>query len=237
MPIKVLIVEDEMLVAEEISFDLQDQGFDVTGIAISSDECLAEIQKNQPHVILMDINIKGDLDGIQTAQLIQQKTTIPIVYLTANTDSATLKRAIETSPSAFISKPFSKKDLIVALELAFNKNNEHILTQKSNSINDLFFVKSGKFYTKIDVNEINYLEANGSYTEIVTNDKNYTLSTNLNHFQENIQNPYFVRIHRSFVVNIKKVDGFDNNTILINGKSLPISKSYQKEVFNLFNKL
>lgn len=237
MLIKVLIVEDEMLVAEELSYDLQDEGFEVTGLAISSDECLSEIQKNQPHVILMDINIKGDLDGIETALIIQQKRNIPIVYLTANTDSATLKRAIETSPSAFISKPFNKKDLIVALELAFNKNNERVLTQKTTTINDLFFVKSGKFYTKIEVNDINYLEASGSYTEIFTNDKNYTLSSNLNHFQENIQSPYFIRIHRSFVVNIKKVEGFDNNTVLINGKSLPISKSYQKEVFNWFNKL
>ncbi len=235
--IKVLIVEDEILVAEELSFDLEENGFNVTGIAISSDECFAEIAKNTPHVILMDINIKGQKDGIETAKMVNETTNIPIVYLTANTDSSTLKRAVETTPSAFISKPFNKKDVIVALELAFNKHNERTLFQKNTFTNDMFFVKSGKLYTKIDVNEINYLEANGSYTEIFTTNKTYTLSTNLNHFQENIRNNNFIRVHRSFIVNINKIEAFDTNTVLIEGKTLPISKSYQKELFLLFNKL
>lgn len=235
--IKVLIVEDEMLVAEELALDLEENGFEVIAIAISSDECIEAIAKNKPHVILMDINIKGQKDGIETAKIINENHRIPIIYLTANTDSPTIQRAIETAPSAFISKPFNKKDVFIALELAFNIHNENLLKQKNLLKDDNFFVKSGKYYTKINLSEIDYLEANGSYTEIFTPIKNYTLSTNLNRFQENLNHPIFVRIHRSFIVNIKKVEAFDHNTLVINGKTLPISKSYQKEVFNLFNKL
>lgn len=235
--IKVLIVEDEILVAEELALDLEENGFEVIAIAISSDECFEAIAKNKPHVILMDINIKGQKDGIETTKIINENHQIPIIYLTANTDISTTQRAIETTPSAFISKPFNKKDVIIALELAFNSHNETILKQKTTLTDDNFFVKSGKYYTKINLSEIDYLEANGSYTEIFTPIKNYTLSTNLNRFQENLNHPIFVRIHRSFIVNIKKVEAFDHNTLVINGKTLPISKSYQKEVFNLFNKL
>lgn len=235
--IKVLIVEDEVLVAEELALDLEENGFKVTAIAISSEECMDSISKNKPHVVLMDINIRGQKDGIETARIINKNNRIPIIYLTANTDTTTIQRAIETAPNAFISKPFNKKDVVIALELAFNSYNESLLKQKILLNDDNFFVKSGKYFTKINLSEVDYLEANGSYTEIYTPTKNYTLSTNLNHFQENLNQPIFVRIHRSFIVNIKKVEAFDNNTVVINGKTLPISKSYQKSVFSFFNKL
>lgn len=238
MKVKILIVEDEVLVAEEIATDLEDYGFAITDIAISSDECLNAINKNTPHVVLMDINIQGDHDGIATANVINETYNIPIVFLTANTDSETIKRALLSSPSAFISKPYSKKDLVVALEIAFNNYNNKLLNQTVSQVNnDSFFVKSGDYYTKIDVSDINYLEADGSYTSIFTNNKKYTLASNLNHFQENFSNPIFVRVHRSYIVNIKKVEAFDKNSIILNSQAIPVSKSYQKEVMKLFNKI
>ena len=112
MGIKVLIVEDEVLVAEEIAADMEDYGFEVTEIATSSEECLSSIENNVPNIILMDINIKGNKDGIETAKLIHQTSKIPIIYLTANTDSVTFKRALESLPNAFISKPYQKKRFI-----------------------------------------------------------------------------------------------------------------------------
>jgi len=68
-------------------------------------------------------------------------------------------------------------------------------------------------------------------------DKKYTISTNLNHFQNNHNNPVFVRVHRSFIINIKKVEAFDKDSIIINSIAIPISKSYQKEIMKFFNKL
>ncbi|PCJ28125.1 MAG: DNA-binding response regulator [Flavobacteriales bacterium] len=237
MKIKILIVEDEVLVAEEIAADLKDYGFEITEIAISSDECFNAIKKEIPNVILMDINIKGEQDGIETANMITKTHNIPIVYLTANTDSKTMERALASSPSAFISKPYTKKDLVIALELAFNKHNEKLITTTTPKNTDSFFVKDGAHYTKINSHEINYIEADGSYSQIITTVKKYTLSTNLNHFQGNLNNPIFVRIHRSYIVNISKVEAFDKNSLTIAEKTLPISKSYQKEIMKFFNKL
>jgi len=237
MAIKVLIVEDEVLVADELTADLEDHQFIVTGIAISSEECFDAIKENPPHAILMDINIKGNLDGIEASAIINKTHNIPIVYLTANTDTTTINRALATSPSAFISKPYHKKDIFIALEIAFNKHNETILKSKKPSNENCFFVKNGEYYTKINIADINYIEADGSYSKIYTNNRNYTLSNNLNHFHDNINNDCFVRIHRSYIINIKKVEAFDKNSVIINSKALPISKSHQKEISTLFTKL
>jgi len=237
MSIKVLIVEDKILVAEELSADLEDDGFTVTDIAISSEECFTSIKENTPHVILMDINIKGDNDGIETSAIINKTHHIPIIYLTANTDSKTINRALTTSPSAFISKPYHKKDIVVALEIAFNKHNEQLLNNNSPIKEDFFFVKNGDYHTKIILDDINFIEADGSYCKISTDKKNYTLTCNLNNVKDNINSALFARIHRSYIVNLKKVEAFDKNSVLINSKSLPISKSHQKEILNLFTKL
>lgn len=237
MAIKVLIVEDEVLVAEELAADIEDYNFSVTDIAISSEECFQSIKENLPHVILMDINIKGDLDGIETSKIINQTHNIPIIYLTANTDTATMDRAVSTAPSAFISKPYNKKDIIIALEIAFNKHNETILKAKKTPNENCFFVKNGDHYIKINLEDVNFIEADGSYSKIHTDKKHFTLSSNLNHFQDSINNDCFARIHRSYIVNLKKVEAFDKNSVVINSQSLPISKSHQKEILSLFTKL
>ena len=237
MAIKVLIVEDEVLVAEEIAADLEDYGFEITEIAISSEECLSAIKNNIPNIILMDINIKGDKDGIDTAKLIHQTSNIPIIYLTANTDSTTFNRALQSAPNAFISKPYSKKDLYSAIEIACNKHNEELIAKHNTVVNDSFFVKDGDYYTKLKFDDINYIEADGSYCNIYSNNKKFTLSSNLNHFQNNHKSPIFVRTHRSYIINLNKVEAFDKDSVIINSKAIPISKAHQKEIMKFFNKL
>ena len=237
MNIKVLVVEDEVLVAEDIAADLETYGFQITDIAISSEECFASLSKNTPDVVLMDINIKGETDGINTAEKINTQYNIPIIYLTANTDSSTMKRALESAPSAFISKPYNNKDLSAALEIAFNKHNGQLLRKNETAKSDSFFVKNGDYFTRIKVEDINYIEADGSYSKIHTDQKNYVLTSNLNHFQEHNLNPNLVRIHRSYIANLNKVEAFDKNTVVINSKVIPVSKSYQKELTKWFNKL
>lgn len=237
MALKILIVEDEVIVAEEIAADLTDYGFEITEIAISSEECLSSIKNNLPHLILMDINIKGSKDGVETTLLINENYNIPIIYLTANTDAVTIKRVLETSPYGFISKPYNKKDLSIAIEIALTKHNEKLNLNNTSVISDSFFVKNGDYYTKLNIDDIDYIEADGSYTNVYAKDKKYTLSSNLNYFQNNQHNPIFVRIHRSYIVNIKKVEAFDKDSVIINSKPIPISKSYQKEIMTFFNKL
>lgn len=235
MKIKVLIVEDEVLVADDIASSLETDGYEVTGIAISSDECLASINSNEPHVILMDINIKGSLDGIDTAKKVGN---IPVIFISSNTGQQFISRALETSPHAFISKPYNYRDVSVAIELAFKRHNEIVLSDQGNAKNsDSIFVKKGELYKKILLDDILYIEASGSYCEVRTADEKYTLSFNLNHFQNSISSNAFKRVHRSYVVNLNKVESFDKAGVSVGGKYLPVSSSHKDEVFNYFNKL
>jgi len=118
---KILIVEDDDVIARVADWRLKNLGYTVCGRATSGAEAMGLIVNAQPDLVLMDINIRGDIDGIETAKLIKKEFTIPVVYLTSHSDGPTLERAKETKPEGFIIKPFDDNDLRVAIELALKK--------------------------------------------------------------------------------------------------------------------
>ncbi len=119
---KVLIVEDDVPSEILIRRTLTDQGFSITGRAANGVEAVSMALENPPDIILMDINIDGDLDGVETVEIIHQSTHIPVIYLTGHSDHETIERAKKTAPSAFLLKPFSKRDLAVTIEMALYKS-------------------------------------------------------------------------------------------------------------------
>ena len=136
-PIKIFIVEDEMIIAANISLQLSKLGYEISGIVSRGEDAILHIKENKPDIILLDIQLKGKLDGIDTAKLILKEHVIPIIYLTANVDDAHFKRAKETKPHAFISKPFKKLDLQHAIELTINRiNTEEVPKEMIDEKND-----------------------------------------------------------------------------------------------------
>ena len=119
---KIFIVEDEAIVAMNIEKRLQNSGYKVTGIASSSDQVLEKVEIEKPDLVLMDIKIKGTLDGIDTADLIRGKYNLPIIYLTSYTDEETFNRAKMTEPFGYLIKPFETKELTRIIEMALYKN-------------------------------------------------------------------------------------------------------------------
>jgi two-component system, response regulator PdtaR len=118
---KILIVEDDDIIAKVADWRLKNLGYTVCGRASYASEALELVEKQKPDLVLMDINIQGSIDGIETAKLIKKGYNIPIVYVTSHSDGATLERAKETKPDGFIIKPFEDNDLRVAIELALKK--------------------------------------------------------------------------------------------------------------------
>ncbi|MEM9887199.1 MAG: response regulator [Bacteroidota bacterium] len=96
--IKILIVEDEMIIAAKISLHLEQLGYEVAGIIPRGEEAVLHCREHRPDILLLDINLKGLIDGIESAQVIQKEMDIPIIYLTANADEATFNRAKDTRP-------------------------------------------------------------------------------------------------------------------------------------------
>ncbi len=129
-PARILIVEDEMIIARELESRLTGLGYEVVGIASSGREALQLAEQAQPNLVLMDIVLKGDMDGIEAAGEIRRRFALPVVYLTAYTDETTLKRAKVTEPFGYIVKPFSERELRANIEMALYKHQVERRMQK-----------------------------------------------------------------------------------------------------------
>jgi len=119
---RILVVEDEFLVAHDISNMLIELGYDVQAIVPSAEEALAAIRSHVPDLILLDIRLKGPIDGIQAANIIKEEWSIPFIYLTAHADDLTLSRAKTSDPLGYLLKPFEFRELKTVIELAFYKH-------------------------------------------------------------------------------------------------------------------
>ncbi len=111
-----LIVEDEMIVVLDLQIRLQRLGYDVPATAISGEEAIELAEKVRPNLILMDIGLKGNMDGIEAAELIRARFGIPVVFLTAYGDANTKLRVEATEPATFLIKPFEDTELLLAIE-------------------------------------------------------------------------------------------------------------------------
>jgi DNA-binding LytR/AlgR family response regulator len=236
--IKLLIVEDDMIIGAKISMQLTLLGYEVTGIIPRGEEAIMHIEENQPDIVLLDINLKGVLDGIETAQAMLKIADLPIIYVTANTDEATFNRAKSTRPYAFISKPIKNIDLQRAIELTISRIAENqkpaVPEQHSEEtpfiLNDRIFVKHKEKMVKIYLEDIFYIEAERNYCRIFAKNKEYLLATTLKIMEDKLPSRHFIRVHRSFLVNLAQIDEVGENNLLINQKSVPISQSLRDDL-------
>lgn len=120
--IKVLIVEDEVIVAKDIKESLTSLGYSVVGIASTASDAISLIERTLPDIVLMDIMLDGDLDGTEAAEIIRSRFNVPIIYLTAYSDENTLQKAKSTNPYGYILKPFQESDLYTTIEITVHKH-------------------------------------------------------------------------------------------------------------------
>lgn len=236
IPVKILIVEDEMLIAAKISLHLTKLGYDVADIVPTGEEAVAHCQLNLPDILLLDINLKGGMSGIDTATILQKEADIPIIYLTANTDQATFELAKETRPFAFIAKPYQKLDLQRAIELVVSRLNDSPAygdTEKKPRdptylLSDRIFVRHKEKMIKLFLSDICYIEADRSYCRIFTIDAQHLLSVPLKKLERKLQAGPFFRIHRSYIINLEQLEEVSENHLVISQKTIPVGKSYKQ---------
>jgi DNA-binding LytR/AlgR family response regulator len=235
--LKILIVEDEMLIGANLAMQLEGIGYTIMGIIPRGEDAIESIKKDIPDLVLMDINLKGNMDGIETATKMQLISPIPIIYLTANSDAAHFERAKATNPYAFLSKPFKKLDLKHAVDLA----SEKILAEKNVPpiqiekfiLNDRIFVRHHDVMVKILIDDIYYLEADRNYCQVHSKANTYLLVNTLKNMEDKLPEQ-FQRIHRSYIINLKHVDEVSLSDLKVDNKILPLSKELRK---NLLDKL
>jgi DNA-binding LytR/AlgR family response regulator len=243
--IRILIVEDDMITAADIALQLKKLGYEVIGIAARAKEALAYMENQPPDLLIVDILLKGSMDGIELSAAIRQELDLPIIFLTANADEPTFERAKAVKPIAFISKPFKKLDLRHAVALAADQIRESQEEQDdmgqgnepSFILEDRIFIKEKDRLVKILLEEILYIEAQRSYSRIFTTDKEFFLSIPLGKLLEKIEADFLIRVHRSFIINLSKIDAIEDKQVFIGTKAIPLSQSYREDFLNRIKKL
>ncbi len=244
---KILIVEDESIIAKDIQSSLKGLGYDVTAIVNSGDKAIKELEENRPDLVLMDIMLKGTMTGIEVAKEVKERFSLPVVFLTAYADDTTLNKAKITEPYGYIIKPYREKELHTTIEMALYKyekdeevkkerNLYHSLIENKES-KDSIFVRADYRLNKINFEDIYYVEALKDYVVINTADNSYTTHTTMKEMVRILPAKDFVRIHRSFIVNLDKIFSIKYPDLVIEGKMkvLPIGGLYRKELYSRLN--
>jgi len=231
--IDILVVEDEFLVAEDIIGCLTDMGYKVAGHAESAEEALEIARQTQPDLVLMDVDIKGSKDGIETAHKLNQQCTLPIVYLTKFTDDKTYQRALKTGPCAFLNKPISSLPLSRAIEMAIASYNKFKKEDKTKQ--DFIYLKADGLQRRLYLSNLMFIEADSAYCSLIAMDRVYKFSKSLLTLFTEIKTlapdfDDFIRIHRSFVINLRHVESHTSKYVVINDRELPIGKTYAQTV-------
>lgn len=119
---RIMVVEDEAITVKDLQMTLQELGYEVPAVASTGEEAVQKAEEHKPDLVLMDIALDGEMDGIKAADQIRKRFDIPVVYLTAHADERTLESAKVTEPFGYIVKPFNDKDLLSSIEMALYKH-------------------------------------------------------------------------------------------------------------------
>ncbi len=245
--VNILVVEDESIVAKDIERSLIKLGFNVVGIASTFERAVELAAEHTPDLVLMDIMLKGEKNGIEAAEEINKSQSIPVIYLTGYADDSTLKKAKITEPYGYILKPFKEIDLHTNIEMALYKHgkDEEVMKERdmlyniveSKSAGNILFVKSNSRLVKLKADDIYFIEALKDYVVIHTSEARFTIHSTMKDIQRKLSTDEFVRVHRSFIVRLDKIATIEQpNIVLENDKKLiPIGGSYKDELQQMIN--
>jgi DNA-binding LytR/AlgR family response regulator len=244
----VLVVEDESIVSKDIQHSLKKLGYNVVGAAATGEQAVKLAMETQPDIILMDIMLKGEMNGIEAATQIRTETNIPVIFLTAYADESTLNKAKVTQPYGYIIKPFKEIDIHTSIEMALYKHKKEAevlkerdllfnLVESQGATKDLLFVKSNSRLVKLKMSDIYYVEALKDYVVINTLNTRYTIHSTMKDIEAKLPESEFLRVHRSFIVRIDKIVAIEQpNLILENDKkTIPIGGSYKDDLAKRLN--
>ena len=247
--INVLVVEDESIVAKDIQQSLKKLGYNVLGICSTGEDAVKSAQDLSPNIVLMDIMLKGEMNGIEAAALIRKSNNIPVIFLTAYADESTLDKAKVSEPFGYIIKPFKEIDLHTSIEMAIYKHEKESNLQKERNFlysivenkefKDILFVKSNSKLVKVKTHDIFFVEALKDYVVVNTKTTRYTLHSTMKDIESKLPSSDFIRVHRSFIVRLDKVVAIEQPNLILEDdkKVIPIGGSYKEGLTKRLNLL
>ncbi len=237
--IKIALIEDELIIAEDMRTHLENFGYSVSGPATSFDEAMGLFETDKPDIALVDIVLDGPKDGIDVADWIKKKFNIPVIFLTSHADKHTVERAKAVKPDGYLVKPFNTKELYTTIEIAFynyvnkTQTSEPPAEEAAYILNDSLFIKKDHLLIKVRFDELMWIKAEGNYIELHCQNKKYLTRSTLKDFLVKLPSNQFFQVHKSYAVNLKCIDAIEYSSIIIGKENIPMSRTYLDSLKNI----
>jgi DNA-binding LytR/AlgR family response regulator len=234
--VKVLIVEDELIIAMNITDILEDLGYETLEVASSYEEAVKLLKSEDPDIAILDVQLKGSKNGIDLAQFIREEYDIPFIFLTSNSGKETVEKAKSVNPSSFLVKPFNTDDLFTSIEIALHNYNQQKKASANDEgvlVNDALFIKEKGSFIKVKLDEILFFKSHHVYLEVHTKSGgNHLLRSSFNSISTYLPKHFF-RVHRSFMINLNHLDSIKSHSLTIQDMEVPLSKRFRDELFQI----
>jgi DNA-binding LytR/AlgR family response regulator len=248
-PIKILIVEDNVIIADDMQSMLEEIGYEIVDNVIVYEQAVEVLKDKQVDLVLIDIILASDKTGIDLGKHIRDHYDIPFIFVTSNSDRATVENAKTVQPNGYLVKPFEQQDLYTSIEIAlsnFEQGKRKQITEDreqevgegftGNSVlKDSIFVKKQHLYYRIYFDDIRFIKADNVYLEVNTKDKKFLVRSPLKNYLEKLPRNKFYRAHKSYIVNVDHIDAINSRDILINETLIPISKDFKEFIISSMN--
>lgn len=247
-PIKILIVEDNVIIADDMQSMLEEIGYEIVDNVIVYEQAEEVLRNKEVDLVLIDIILASDKTGIDLGKHIRANYNIPFIFVTSNSDRATVENAKTVKPNGYLVKPFEQQDLYTSIEIALSnftssENKKAAPSSEpegegliSNSVlKDSIFVKKQHLYYRIQFEDIQFIKADNVYLEVNTVDKKFLVRSPLKDYLEKLPANKFYRAHKSYIVNIDHINAINSKDILVNNTLIPISKDFKEFILSAMN--
>ncbi len=227
--VRLVVVEDDALIAADLAGMLHDLGYTVCAICTGPGHAVAAIAAHAPDIVLLDIHLGTERDGVDLADQCNA-SDIPFIFITGHTDSTTLDRVKSVRPAGFIIKPFDEDDLRTQIEIALARRTGEGADDtpaRSSVPEHVIFVRDKGRLVKLPVDEIIHAEADDNYVILHTAARRYTITSTLTAVEEQLNSPHFMRIHRSFLVDLRRVTSIREKDVVLDDLTLPVGRTHR----------
>ncbi len=243
--VRIYIVEDEGVTRITLEDCLENLGYEVAGWSATAEQAWIELTELQVDLVMLDIQLQGEKNGIWLAQQLRKVGKVPYIFLTAFGDAATVQEAVKTQPHGYLVKPFKPDDIFTSIAVALenfslNKAAVDSKTKAQNNdyrIRDAIYVRDEYLFIKLHVNEIRYIKSDRNYLEIHLEEKRLVVRKSLKSLLELLPENLFFQVHKSYVVHIGYIDSFTASRLHVKGQEIPIGDAYKEDFAKRFTRL
>lgn len=239
-----MIVEDELIIAADLKDRLTELGYEVGAVCHSGEDAIEVFAEVKPALVLMDVNLAGKLDGVETAMKLRESGNTRLIFLTSNSDDKTFTRAQAAQPQAFLSKPFRGRDLKHAIKLALGEDSPASSgpapaePEAGTVFEDRIFVMHRDRLVRLLLEDVYWFEADNYYAKAITAERDYLVTKTLK--KVSTQLPLvsdFFRVNRSYLINLRQVTEIGEVKLFFGEKEITVNKSGRDKVLRRLNNL